>query len=271
MIKTVAVLLTVFNRRDKTLECLKRLYAQLPINGYRFDTYLTNDGSTDGTPEAIREHYPQVRIIDGDGTLFWNRGMHAAWEVAAEGAYDYYLWLNDDTFIYDYALSVLLNDAEGAGAEAIICGATCSSSSGEVTYGGRTDSGLISPTGVIHRCNYFNGNVVLIPKSVFNKVGNLDRTFRHAFGDFDYGLRAAKLGIAIYQSCNFVGSCEAHTTLPRWCNPKVRFLDRLKVFSSPTGGNPQEQFHFDKRHFGLCTAMFHYFTIHLRLVIPKLW
>lgn len=31
IMQTIAVLLTVFNRKDKTLECLKRLYAQLPI------------------------------------------------------------------------------------------------------------------------------------------------------------------------------------------------------------------------------------------------
>jgi len=31
--KHIAVLLTVFNRKDNTLCCLERLYAQLPIDG----------------------------------------------------------------------------------------------------------------------------------------------------------------------------------------------------------------------------------------------
>ena len=52
--KQIAVLLTVFNRKEKTLLCLKNLYQQTLPNEYRIDIYLTNDGCTDGTPEAAR-------------------------------------------------------------------------------------------------------------------------------------------------------------------------------------------------------------------------
>ena len=31
---TVAVLLTVYNRKEKTILCLHKLYTQLPIDGY---------------------------------------------------------------------------------------------------------------------------------------------------------------------------------------------------------------------------------------------
>lgn len=68
--QTIAVLLTVFNRKDKTLKCLQHLFNQLPIEGYSIDVYLTDDGCTDGTPEAVKEQYPQVNIIHGDGNLF---------------------------------------------------------------------------------------------------------------------------------------------------------------------------------------------------------
>ena len=46
--KTIAVLLTVFNRKEKTIQCLKRLYNILPLEGYLVDVYLTDDGCTDG-------------------------------------------------------------------------------------------------------------------------------------------------------------------------------------------------------------------------------
>lgn len=48
MIKTLAVLITVHNRKEKTLKCLQLLHAQLPMEGYQVDIYLTDDGCTDG-------------------------------------------------------------------------------------------------------------------------------------------------------------------------------------------------------------------------------
>ena len=49
MKKTVAVLLTVFNRKDITLKGLSTLYAAMkPVEDkYSFDVYMTNDGCTD--------------------------------------------------------------------------------------------------------------------------------------------------------------------------------------------------------------------------------
>ena len=82
--KQIAVLLTVFNRKEKTLLCLKNLYQQTLPNEYRIDIYLTNDGCTDGTPEAVKEQYPQVNIINAQGNLYWNRGMHLAWQTATQ-------------------------------------------------------------------------------------------------------------------------------------------------------------------------------------------
>ena len=74
--KHIAVLMTVYNRREKTLKCLRNLFNQRIPTDFSLDVYLTNDGCKDGTPEALRSEFPQVRIIEGDGSLFWNRGMH---------------------------------------------------------------------------------------------------------------------------------------------------------------------------------------------------
>ena len=52
--KYCAVLLTVFNRKDKTLQCLSRLFDQLPVEDLQIDVFQTDDGCTDGTAEAER-------------------------------------------------------------------------------------------------------------------------------------------------------------------------------------------------------------------------
>lgn len=88
------------------------------------DVYLTDDGCTDGTPEAVRQQFPQVHIIHGDGNLFWNRGMYTAWQEAAKKDYDFYLWLNDDTFVYPDMLSALLHASQQKENKAIIVGPT---------------------------------------------------------------------------------------------------------------------------------------------------
>lgn len=271
--KTIAVLLTVFNRKDKTLQSLKRLYKLLPLDGYQVDVYLTNDGCTDGTPEAVAEQFPQVNIIHAKGDLFWNRGMWTAWDAAAKAKdYDFYLWLNDDTFVYDNMLKVLIEAALETKEKAIVVGATESTDHSEITYGGRLKDGKIPPpNGRLVKVNHFNGNIVLIPQAVYQALGNLDPYFTHSKGDFDYGLRAKKVGVDIYQAGEVLGGCDAHPTLDKWCNPDVPLAQRWKMLNRPNGMPPKETFLLEKRHIGLVTACFHYVTIYVRCLCPKLW
>lgn len=119
--KTIAVLLTVFNRKEGTLRCLANLHKMNLPDECHMDVYLTNDGCTDGTPEAVRGQFPEVNVIDGDGTLYWNRGMYTAWEAAAKAYdYDYYLWFNDDTFLFPNCIEELLDDMTSVNNQAIV-------------------------------------------------------------------------------------------------------------------------------------------------------
>ncbi|MFR9547137.1 MAG: glycosyltransferase family 2 protein [Rikenellaceae bacterium] len=268
----VAILLTVFNRKDKTLQCLHSLYKQLPIDGYIFDVYLTNDGCTDGTPEAVAEQFPAVNIINSKGDLFWNRGMYRAWAEAAKQNYDFYLWLNDDIILYNTAVETLLSESLTCDNLAIIVGAVCSQVDNKMTYGGHKAGEKLAPNGVLQKCDTFNGNCVLVPSAVFNKIGNLDWRFRHAIGDLDYGYRASSAGICIYTASTYLGTCEANSKLPAWARPEIAFTKRVKNLYSPLGyAEPIPFFYFELRNFGLITAIKHFATIHIRVIFPHLW
>ena len=116
---SIAVLLTCHNRKDITTSCLQRLFVLKPD----VDVFCVDDSSIDGTPEAIAQKFPQVHLIHGDGSLFWCRGMNLAWAKAKENAdYDYYLWLNDDLFLYDNAFDEILNCSQLNNDRAIIGG-----------------------------------------------------------------------------------------------------------------------------------------------------
>ena len=91
--KSVAILLTVHNRKEKTYKCLNSVYKNIgKITEYDFDVYLTDDGSTDGTYTMVKENFSKVKVIKGNGNLFWCRGMYVAWKEACNTKdYDYYI------------------------------------------------------------------------------------------------------------------------------------------------------------------------------------
>lgn len=270
--KRIAVLLTVFNRKEATLRCLESIRLQKMPSGCSIDIYLTNDGCTDGTVEAVSEEYPEVYIVKGSGELFWNRGMYKAWEVAALKDYDFYLWLNDDTFVYEKMISCLIENSALKNDQAIIVGVTRSLDHMRSTYGGRlADNSIPQPLNQLIPIHHFNGNIVLVPRYVYTKLGNLDPYYWHSKGDFDYGLRAAKMGIPMYQVGEYLGECELHPTIDKWCDPKVPIAQRWKALKRPNGMPPNEIFYMNYCHKNLFNAIIHYLLVYIRCIVPQLW
>ncbi len=269
----IAALITVHNRKDKTLACLSGLYAQQIPGNCALEVYLTDDGCTDGTSDAVREQFPRVHIVAGNGNLYWNRGMHTAWEAASNaGSHDAYLWLNDDTLLFDGAVKTLIACAETFHNEAIIVGATVDAATHtKLTYGGHIGNNITVPDGHVREVDYFNGNIVLVPGKVYEKLGNLDWYFTHSKGDFDYGLRAKMHGIKLYQAAVPLGECDAHVSLDKWCNPQVPLSERWRMLHRPNGMPPKETFHLERRHYGLLRASFHFVTVYLRCLFPQIW
>jgi len=268
----LAVLLTCHNRREKTLESIDSLYKQSYPPGTTLAIYLVDDGSTDGTAEKIKALYPDVTVLQGDGSLFWNGGMHLAFAEAIKSDYDFYLWLNDDTVLYESAISLLLSTLHQADSQnhcpVIILGATQDPETKASTYGGLVQRNwwhplkfdLIQPKVDIQVCDTLHGNCVLIPRKVVQIVGNLDPAFKHNLGDYDYGLRARKQGCEIWMVPGYIGTCSPNPHYKRiqelgksftqqWQkvshpNPKglafkdvtLHSLEEWKVFSQRHGG-----------------------------------
>lgn len=256
------MLLTCHNRKDKTLKCLSLLFKQI-VRDIELETYLVDDGCTDGTADAIRQQFPQVNVINGDGTLFWNRGMCLAWEEARKhGEHDAVLWLNDDTMLYSDAVQQLVDIAE-KNPDSIIVTTIKSTVGDKITYGGFQKGKLVNPDGSLQLCDKMNGNCVFVPVSVSDKIGYLDPYYRHSKGDSDYAIRAVQAGIKVLVG-PILGTCDRNPPGPIW--NKGNIVQRYKKLYSPLGKNPFEIYHIKKKT-SILKAVWGVVYIHFRVLL----
>lgn len=272
-----AVLITCYNRRDKTLSCLAAVYQQ----NVNCDVYLVDDGSSDGTSDAVEKLYPAVKLFRGDGNLFWGGGMRWAFSEALKVGYDYYIWLNDDIQLIPNAFNLLLNThsylVERGQPDSIITGSLQDPGTGMLTYGGRVrlkpwhpiKFGWLEPAEEPRKCETMNGNCVLIPDSVAKKVGNIDPTFTHRRGDFDYGLRARKLGCSVWIAPGYLGTCPRNPQKGTWVDPCLPLLERLKKLNHPKELSGREWRLYAKRHGGSLWFLF-WLSPYLSLVVSSI-
>lgn len=89
-----SIIIVNFNTRQLTLDCLQSVYAS--STSYSYEVIVVDNASYDGSVEAIRKAYPQIRLIaNNDNTGFAvanNQGMKIA-----KGRY--ILLLNSDTVV----------------------------------------------------------------------------------------------------------------------------------------------------------------------------
>jgi len=255
----IAVLMACHNRRATTLSCLRALYENKLPREVAFEVFLVDDKSLDGTSDAVRSSFPNVRVISGNGSLYWNGGMRLAFAAAMSEGYDYYLWLNDDTFLYPDAVSRLLAIAlEPSQIPSIAVGTTVNPRDGQPSYGGRVREGrfrplefrLVIPGTAPIRCDSMNGNCVLIPERIAVAVGNLDEKFVHAMGDLDYGLRAGAQGFFVQLIPGIVGTCQNHEVPATRSGSKANIRDRLRHLTGPKNLPLESWRVFTRRHGG---------------------
>lgn len=264
----IAVLLTCHNRRETTRTCLKRLF-EIRSD---LDVFCVDDGSNDGTAQMIANEFPQVELIAGDGNLFWSRGMRLAWVTARKKKeYDYYFWLNDDLELYANAFDELLECSRLVKGQAVITGLVEEKTSHKVIYGGSDAAKrMIAANGELNEVTFLNGNFVIVPRYVFDKIGFLDERFHHDLGDVDYGLTAKEQGMEVYTSRCYIGGTDVAL---RSKHMRIR-LDNANVFKrfkrlySPLGSNPFITFYFKRKHQGLMNALTFFVYVHIINLLP---
>lgn len=275
--------MTCFNRKLQTLACLDALLENTVVRNGKVDVHVVvvDDGSTDGTFEAIVRLYPAVVVIRGNGDLFWCRGMHRAIEEAQKNIFDYLLWLNDDTLLFEDALARLLDCDAALQASSthprLIVGSTQDLATGVLSYGGqvrspgfrRTHFQLLENKGSqALRCDTMTGNIVLVPASTHSLVGNIDPTFEHAMGDTDYALRAGKLGVGVWAAPGVHGTCSDNPAENTFMDAKLPLRARLKLILGRKGLPWRSWLVFTRRHTGVFWPIY-FFWPYMSLILGR--
>tara|TARA_B100001123_G_C15269713_1_gene1009824 strand:- start:978 stop:1835 length:858 start_codon:yes stop_codon:yes gene_type:complete len=277
MIK-IAVLIACHNRREKTIKCLQSLFNQLNVEKIELKVFLVDDGSTDGTRQAVNDLFPNVIIIEGNGNLFWARGMELAWKEAlkTKEKFDYYLWLNDDVYLFDTAIKELLK-TQRKNTE-IIVGSVCDPVTKHRTYGGwKLASKFIRPfrlkiiniNGKPQEIDVFNGNVVLIPNTAYLKIGIIDKIFKHAYADIEYSYRARRHGIIMLLAAKYVGECPSHT-LDYEAYKKLSLFKKISNLFERKVKPPGDWFRMSYKYGGLFWPV-HFFIGYIKSIIKILY
>jgi GT2 family glycosyltransferase len=231
----------------------------------------------------VRHQFPDVHIIQGNGSCFWNGGMRLAWSEALNDSHDFFLWLNDDTVLLPDAMRKMLDTYEEVkktqDREVIISGSTHDPETSVHTYGGMAVPPLFSPmrfTPLLPQsrpqlCHTINGNCVLISLTVVREIGVLSGKFTHAMGDLDYGLRARKSGFECWITAGYVGTCTAHNISGSFLDRSLPIQERVRRMNPPTGLPPAREWMIFTYHHARFLFPFYWLRTLIRVCCPHLW
>ncbi|MEX1239963.1 MAG: glycosyltransferase family 2 protein [Cyclobacteriaceae bacterium] len=206
----ISVVIPVHNRKKFTEECLNSLQMQT----FRADHIIViDDGSTDGTRELLREKFPHVNVLRGDGNLFWTAAINLGIRKALYLGSDHVLTLNNDTVASMDFIEKMVRAAREA-PDALLGAFDIDSVTRKPYYGGELINWKWSSSKFLlnllkedqqkglHEVSLFPARGLLIPRRVFETIGFFEeRQLPHYMADYDFTLKARRKGFKIY--CNF--------------------------------------------------------------------
>ncbi len=163
----VSVIIVNYNTKDMIDNCLSSIYRQTV--GISFEVLVSDNGSTDGSVEMIRQKYPEVIILENE----FNYGFGTANNLAnAISKGKYVFFLNSDTQIKNNAIKLFYDYWESSNDKLGAIGAMLTNEKGEIVH-----SGGAFPSYLNICVEQIRRNLINLGKIIF-KLLRLDNFYR---------------------------------------------------------------------------------------------
>ena len=206
-----AVVVLNWNGREDTLRCL----ASIPRDVL---TVVPDNGSTDGSVEAIRERFPHVRVVENGANLGYSGGNNAGIRAALGAGTEWVVLLNNDATLEPGALDSL-RDAAARHPRAGVLAGKLLFEDGRVQWAGQRVAlltgysgrprGYGRPDGPRYReereVDRAVGALMAVSRTAIDRAGLLDEDLFAYVEDVDWSLRIRAAGFA----CVFVPGARA--------------------------------------------------------------
>jgi GT2 family glycosyltransferase len=258
MQKTVYIIIPVHNRKAITLNCLKTLKKNGNID--RYQVIVVDDGSTDGTKEAIHSLYPEVIVLEGNGDLWWTGAIAKGMKYAYEQGAEYFIWLNDDCLPDDDTLPKLIEFLQNNPHS--IAAPSCYEQQDKLLIqkhnGAKGKISCAANPGEIIEVDSLSGWCVGLSVETIDNIGFPDaKKFPHYCGDDMYIFRANRAGFKIYLigdiQAILVGSVHETLGLKKYFRPEIKLHQVLKsiFFSKKSPYRLQTKYFYFTERYGL--------------------
>jgi GT2 family glycosyltransferase len=216
----VFAVIPVHNRVEQTLRCLEALSAGTVAT----TAVVVDDGSTDGTADAVTRRHPGAVLLRGDGDLWWAGATNLGVAHALAHGADFVLTLNNDGVLASAAVEALLEstDVESRGLRSatrrdLAPPGDVVSVGVEFDWGGRRGWRNVPLEGEepipVDACG---ANALLVPRRCFEEIGLFDaERFPQCWADWDFELRARAAGWSLHTVPRSVVYEDRSTTGPR--------------------------------------------------------
>jgi len=214
MFPRVAIIILNWNKKNDLLTLLSILK---DINYRMFDIFVVDNGSTDGSVEAVKKEYPHVVLIEHDENLGGTEGFNTGLKYACrENRYKYAWLLDNDALVKEDTLCRLVEVMEAD--ETIgLAGSRITDKNDRnfvVEMGGMLRRDIIGVRPLIQYPEKGSSDLVLdvdyvatcsalVRISALDKVGLMDERFFIFWDDIDWGISFKEHGfrvVSVYKS-----------------------------------------------------------------------
>jgi GT2 family glycosyltransferase len=207
----VAIVILNWNGGNDILDCLASVFES---SHTAIEVVVVDNGSVDGSSDAIRARFTQVHFITNPQNLGFAKGSNQGMQWALDRGIGYILLLNGDARLHPNAIHELLTAVSREDGSVIACpkmylgGSEAAPERLWFTYGTvKLWAGLFQNPAfnqidsvqwsLPRDMEYASGCCMLIPAPILRDVGMLDESFFAYCEDIDFSLRARKAGFRL--------------------------------------------------------------------------